>query len=94
MSEPESKLGGRGAGGRFACPCCGSLTLTEAPPGTFDICGVCLWEDDDVQFDDADYEGGANRVSLNQARENYRTQRVSKPRFKANARPPRPNEQP
>ena len=35
---------------RYACPCCGFLTLDEAPPGTFAICPVCFWEDDDVQF--------------------------------------------
>ena len=26
---------------RYACPCCGYLTLPEEPPGTFDICPVC-----------------------------------------------------
>ncbi len=37
---------------RYACPCCGYLTLTEKPPGTFAICPVCFWEDDEVQFKD------------------------------------------
>jgi hypothetical protein len=32
---------------------------------------VCYWEDDKVQFNDPDYKGGANRVSLNEARANY-----------------------
>jgi Cysteine-rich CPCC len=76
------------------CPCCGYLTLDEAPPGTFDICKVCFWEDDNVQFHDPYYEGGANRVSLNQARANYREHGVSEPRFTANVRPPRPEEHP
>jgi hypothetical protein len=56
------------SGQKFACPCCECLTLDEKPPGTFDICPVCGWEDDDAQFRDPDYEGGANRVSLAQAR--------------------------
>lgn len=56
----------------FPCPCCGYRTLGEEPPGTFEICPVCLWEDDDVQFRDPDYPGGANRVSLKDARENLR----------------------
>jgi hypothetical protein len=57
---------------KYECPCCGYLTLEEEPPGTFEICSVCFWEDDDVQFYDHDYKGGANGVSLNQARANYR----------------------
>jgi len=52
--------------------CCGNYTLDEEPPGTFEICSVCYWEDDNVQFDDLDYAGGANGISLNQARRNYR----------------------
>jgi hypothetical protein len=76
------------------CPCCGYLTLDEGPTGTHDICKVCFWEDDAVQFHDPDYEGGANRVSLNQARRNYREHGVSQTRFKAHVRPPLPEERP
>jgi hypothetical protein len=56
----------------YECPCCGYLTLDEEPPGTYEICPVCFWEDDPVQFDDPEYVGGANKVSLKQARFNYR----------------------
>ena len=56
---------------RFACPCCGYKTLDEKPPGTDNICEVCFWEDDGVQFDDPDYTGGANLVSLRQAQKNF-----------------------
>ncbi|MGI8656064.1 MAG: CPCC family cysteine-rich protein [Pyrinomonadaceae bacterium] len=56
---------------QYACPCCGYLTLSEKPPGTYDICPICFWEDDDVQFNDPNYEGGANKVSLKQAQRNY-----------------------
>ena len=56
---------------RYACPCCGRLTLPEEPPGTFDICKECGWEDDNVQFDDPDARGGANSESLREARERY-----------------------
>jgi hypothetical protein len=59
-------------GTRYACPCCDSLTLTEAPPGTHAICPVCNWEDDLVQFRDLDYTGGANKPSLREARANFR----------------------
>ncbi|HRI09165.1 MAG TPA: CPCC family cysteine-rich protein [Nannocystaceae bacterium] len=45
---------------KYACPCCRCLTLDEAPGGTYKICAVCYWEDDQIQFRDHDYEGGAN----------------------------------
>ncbi len=57
--------------GPFACPCCGYPTLPERPPGTFAICEVCFWEDDEVQFRDPSYAGGANRVSLYDAWRNF-----------------------
>ena len=79
---------------RYPCPCCGYLTLPEPPPGTYEICKVCFWEDDGVQFNDPDYEGGANEVSLRQAGDNYREFVVSQLRFRANVRPPRSDEQP
>jgi hypothetical protein len=78
----------------YACPCCGYLTLSEPPPGTYEICDVCFWEDDAVQFRDLDYEGGANTVSLRQARESFRLHGVSELRFRAEVRPPLPDERP
>jgi rubredoxin len=57
---------------RYGCPCCGYLTLSEKPPGTFAICAVCFWEDDEVQFKNPTSASGANQVSLLQARENFR----------------------
>lgn len=56
---------------KFTCPCCGYKTLDEEPPGTYDICSICFWEDDAVQYDDPDYGGGANIPSLRQAQRNY-----------------------
>ena len=56
---------------RYPCPCCDRLTLTEAPTGTFAICESCGWEDDNVQFCDPDYAGGANRESLREARRGF-----------------------
>ena len=70
----------------YPCPCCGQLTLEEKPPGTYLICRVCHWEDDPVQFDDPSYTGGANRVSLEQARENFRAFGVSDPDLKPPAK--------
>lgn len=57
---------------KYTCPCCGFKTLEDEPPGTYDICPICFWEDDGVQFDDPDYEGGANKVSLRQAQKSFK----------------------
>lgn len=56
---------------KFACPCCGYKTFTHEPNGSFEICEVCFWEDDPVQLNDPDYEGGANKVSLRQGQRNF-----------------------
>lgn len=55
----------------YTCPCCGYKTLDEKPPGTYDICEICFWEDDGIQFDNPDYKGGANHVSLREAQKNF-----------------------
>ncbi len=77
---------------RFKCPCCGFLALGEAPPGTFVICNVCRWEDDNVQYDNPDFSGGANEPSLNEARENYRSFGANSKRDLPRARPPNDDE--
>lgn len=51
---------------RYECACCGQKTLEEED--FYEICPACGWEDDPVQRDDPDYAGGANRMSLNQAK--------------------------
>lgn len=52
------------------CACCGQESLP--PDSVFEICPVCGWQDDEVQNDEPDFEGGANDMSLNQAKEAYR----------------------
>jgi hypothetical protein len=47
------------------------LTLTDPATGSYEICPVCFWEDRPVQNEDPAFSGGANSVSLAQARENY-----------------------
>ena len=83
-----------GAVVRFACPCCGYLTIDEEPPGTFEICPVCGWEDDDVQFRNPSYRGGANAVSLEEARANFKRFGASDSTRKGRVRPPFPDEIP
>ena len=41
---------------------------------SYEICDVCEWEDDPVQNEDPNYEGGANTLSLNQARKEWEDQ--------------------
>ena len=52
------------------CPVCEEYVFSDE--GDFDICPICNWENDAVQYDDPNYEGGANWVSLNQARDNFK----------------------
>lgn len=54
----------------FPCPCCGYQVFDE-PPGSYDICGICFWEDDAIQLRWPDYRAGANRLSLIQAQAEY-----------------------
>lgn len=67
--------------GKYSCPCCGYYKLPEKPPGTYYICKVCFWEDDNVQFYDPDFTGGANKCSLNEARDNYKKFGVSELKY-------------
>lgn len=54
---------------KFNCPCCGQKTLSEER--MFEVCKVCGWEDDNIQFANPDMAGGANYFSLNKYRELY-----------------------
>ena len=44
----------------FPCPACGFLTFS-APPGSYEICDVCGWEDDHVQLAHPRMRGGAKQ---------------------------------
>jgi hypothetical protein len=54
----------------YPCPCCGHLIFRE-PPGSYDICEICFWEDDIVMLRWPTTGGGANHVSLVEAQGNY-----------------------
>ena len=51
------------------CPVCGKFEFEGH--ASYDICEVCGWEDDGFQERHPDEDGGANHMSLNQAREAY-----------------------
>ena len=52
------------------CKCCGKLTLDRDE--LFGICSNCGWQSDYVQENDPDYKGGANEMSLNEAKRAYK----------------------
>ena len=72
----------------FACPCCHYLTRSEVNYGTFEICPICGWEDDNVQAEQPNLKGGANKESLNEARDNYKKLGASAERYIGKVRKP------
>lgn len=46
------------------CPVCGEYRFEHE----YDICHVCFWENDGTQYNEPDYWGGANNLSLNDYR--------------------------
>jgi len=79
---------------RKQCPCCGYYTVDNDDEVIVDICEVCFWQYDAVKHDRPDSPGGANGISLNEARGNYRKIGVCKPGFEDMVRPPLPEELP
>lgn len=77
---------------KYPCACCGFLTLKDPANGSFEICPVCFWENDNVQNDDPSFPGGANRPSLLEARRNFTQFGAVEERLVAFVRPPRPDE--
>ena len=55
---------------RHACPCCGHWVAGRE--GQYVICPRCAWEDDPVQTRDTAFAGGANVLSLDEARRRWR----------------------
>lgn len=49
-----------------SCPVCGYLTLDERD--TFDICGICFWEDDGIDDFEENKDSGPNHMTLKEGR--------------------------
>lgn len=75
------------------CPCCAYLTLPEELD-TFLICPICFWEDDGLQSEDPEFEGGANKCNLKTAKKNFKKFGASEERFIKNTRKPKQYEIP
>ncbi len=67
---------------KHPCPVCGQYEFPEED--SYDVCPVCDWEDDGVQEDDPDYRGGANPMSLNEARADWKKRNPESKEFKDN----------
>jgi RNAse (barnase) inhibitor barstar len=76
------------------CPCCGHLVFDagEGWPGSFVICPVCYWEDDATQFRRPYTRGGANRVTLAEAQQNFQAFGACEQRSRPYVRPPTEDE--
>ncbi|SRR6266404_2908952 len=57
----------------LACPGCGFRTIGENFYGSYEICGVCGWEDDAVQLANPCSGGGANKDSLTECQKRFAT---------------------
>lgn len=79
---------------RLQCPCCGYFTVDSDDEIIVDICEVCFWQYDAVAHDKPDRNIGANHISLNHARENYKQFGVCKIKFKHLVRKPLTEELP
>ncbi|MEM9539502.1 MAG: CPCC family cysteine-rich protein [Cyanobacteria bacterium P01_E01_bin.42] len=56
---------------REQCPCCGYISLAER--GMSLICPVCFWEDDAFIGNKLDEYSVCNKITLRQARANFKT---------------------
>jgi anaerobic ribonucleoside-triphosphate reductase len=63
------------------CSCCGQKTLPK--DSVFMVCKVCGWEDDEIQNLEPDYAGGANHISLNEAKKAWAEGRPLEPLMRA-----------
>ena len=79
---------------QYSCPCCGFLTISSLEKNSYEICPVCYWEVDMVQNQEIDFVGGANEISLRNARKNFTIYGAIDEKYKGCVRNPLPNERP
>lgn len=79
---------------RKICPCCGYFTVESDDEIIVDICEVCFWQYDVVAHNKPDTMKGANHITLNEAKNNYKTFGACEKRFINKVRPPKCEELP
>ncbi len=79
---------------KYSCPCCGYKVFEHPPPGNdFSICPICFWEDDPIiGFDEPNYVGGCNGVSLVEAQSNFEEFGACRKDMVSNVRKPNKND--
>ena len=80
--------------GDASCPCCGNITIPNQGDALAYICPVCLWEIDLFLQSDDEPSDQNHGLSLNQARENYKTCGAVLPRLVQHVRKPKESELP
>src|SRR5262245_555634 len=76
---------------RYACPACGYITLSERHD--WEICPICLWEDDVHVGTRTDVSSPANGgMLLSEAQVNFTLFGAIKPEDVPKVRPPRPDD--
>lgn len=56
---------------KYGCPVCMKYFFRE----NYEICPICGWENDPVQRREPNFTGGANRLSLNEAKKVYNNEK-------------------
>lgn len=70
----------------YPCLCCGYKTLPQEPPGTYEICPICFWEDSVPDW--SCQHATSNGVGLIQAQRNFLAFGVCDRQWLDSVRPP------
>jgi hypothetical protein len=79
------------SGKKYPCPCCGYLVFTTQP-GSYQVCPICLWQDNLAQLRFPLMPGAANVVSLQTAQHNFMDCGAAEKRNRDAGREPVPGE--
>lgn len=66
---------------KIMCPCCENYTIESDDEIIVEICEVCFWQYDLTAHKQPNLKIGANGVTLNEARENYKRYGACKKEF-------------
>jgi Cysteine-rich CPCC len=55
---------------KYPCVCCGYKTMNREDH-LWEICPVCFWESDPLENTIPGYKGGANKITLKVAQQNF-----------------------
>lgn len=75
----------------YPCPCCG-YKVHDEPPGSYNICPICFWEDDISQLRFPEISG-ANHLSLIEGQKNFAEFGACEKRILEHVRDPNPQDQ-